>query len=89
MNKFVNQRKKTTSQKMVKAKLAGPESKAEPEIERCYRNFEIHEYLLVWNGSSQLRSYVPNTANLRRDIISKFHESAHFGPAIVYAEACQ
>lgn len=75
--------------KMMKAKLKDHDMKAEPYIEKSYRNFEMHEGVLAWKGSGNLRSFVPNVEGLRKEIVLEFHKTAHLGSAKIYASVTE
>lgn len=74
------------SQKMVQ-KIEDPSVEAEPIIEKKFRTFHVNDGILTWTPAGQMRSYVPNVEELRKEIIREFHKDAHFGVAKVYSRA--
>lgn len=69
----------------MKAKLERPEELSEKDIEKNFRNFEIQNDVLVWNGSGDLRIFVPKVGDLRKEIVREYHKTAHLGTAKIYA----
>lgn len=89
LEKILQAQKKDAFTAEMVQKINNPELKCDTTVEKAFRNFGLENGFLIWKGSANSRIFVPNTKNLRKEIIQTFHEKAHFGSTKVYAEVAR
>lgn len=57
------------------------------KVQRQIPNYKYSQNVLYWTGGVKPRVYIPNTGDLRSDIISGFHNTGHLGTDKVF-NAC-
>ena len=52
-------------------------------------NYAYQDNLILWNGTTKTRVYVPNCDTLRVDMLSGFHDTGHLGVDKIYSSCEQ
>ena len=52
-------------------------------------NYAYQDNLILWNGTTNTRVYVPNCDTLRADVVSGFHDTGHLGVDKIYSSCAR